>query len=230
MQKNWTTRSGRWTFKSNNDIFLHKCHEREEKVSEHKFINIVVELIREKFVKPDSFCALLPIHPCIGFLSLVPQSRSDFGSHPFEGVIVLEKIPVESPYFVSSGNWVDTFRDTSFESLCVLYNDRIILWVVVGFLLLIALWLFFLTFGLSFSLLIDFLLLFIDLCLLLILAVFVDELPHVAINFWEFRSILFRQCAWTEPVQYFNWEFSTMVLSEFLEGEYWRSLWVGNLH
>lgn len=230
MQKNGTTRSGQWTFESNNDILLHKCHERKEKVSEHEFVNIVVKLIREKFVKSDSFCALLPIHPCIWFFSLVAQSWSDFGSHPFKGIIVLEKIPVKSPYFVGRCNWVYIFRDTSLKSLRVFHYDRIVFWVVVSFLLLIALWLFFLTLGLSFSLLIFFLLLFIDLCLLLILTIFVDELPHIAINFWKFRSILFGQCTRTESVQYFNWEFFTMMLSEFLERGNWRSLWVGSLH
>ena len=97
---------------SKDKIFLEEGDDRMQKIPEHQFINIVIKLIGEEFIQTKSSCRLLPVHPGIRSLCLITERCSYFGTHPLEGVVMLECESVESPHWVDCFYWVGSFRKT----------------------------------------------------------------------------------------------------------------------
>ena len=56
---------------SKNQVFLEESDDRVKEISEHKLIDIVVELVREKFVETESSSRLFTIHPGVRFLCFI---------------------------------------------------------------------------------------------------------------------------------------------------------------
>ena len=180
MQQNWLARSCNRPFKTNDNIFLHKSKKWEKEIFEHELIYVLIKLVGEKFIKSKSFLTLFSIHPSIWSFGFISHSCSDFSSHPFKGVIMLEKVPVKSPNFISSFYLIYIFRKTIFQSFCIFLNNWIGLWILVWFLRL-SLFFFVLFFTLF--------LLFFLFALLFVLSILVNKLMNITVYFWVFCTI-----------------------------------------
>jgi hypothetical protein len=69
---------------------------------------------------------LLSVHPRTWLFSFVSERGSNFGSHPFQGVIVLYYEAIESPNSVNGLHRFSSLRKTARNALSVLNYDRII--------------------------------------------------------------------------------------------------------
>lgn len=77
-----------------------------QEIPEHELINILIELVREKLIQAETSCRLFAIHPSIWLFGLISQSRSDLGSHPLEGIVILNDESNEPPNRVDSLDWL----------------------------------------------------------------------------------------------------------------------------
>lgn len=125
LNQDWLPWLGDGSSSSKDNIFLQKSHDRVQEVSEHEGVDIVIKLVREEFVEPESCFGLFSVHPGTWSFGFITKWCSDFSSHPFQRIVVLQNKSVESPDSIDSFNWVSTFREATFESRSILLDQRI---------------------------------------------------------------------------------------------------------
>lgn len=116
-----------------------------KEVSKHELVDVVIELVGKEFLKPESGCRLLPIHPRAWFFSLIPKRGPNFSSHPFQQIVMLQNESIKPPHGINSLNWLSSIRKTG-QSRSILFNQ----WINLrkNLLFLLSLFSFLLLFGL----------------------------------------------------------------------------------